>query len=108
MPGFTLRPATSADIETICAHRRAMFFDMGHCDDALLAAMAAALTNILNVYAEQAFRRHGLALQLVETALAWCGTNGIRTVILHTSEDGRPLYDRLGFRPTNEMRLVLE
>jgi len=25
-------------------------------------------------------------------------------VVLHASDDGRPLYDKLGFTPTNEMR----
>ncbi len=41
MTGFTIRPATPADVETICAHRRSMFFDMGHRDDALLDEMIA-------------------------------------------------------------------
>ena len=30
---------------------------------------------------------------------------GIRRIVLHASEDGRRLYQRLGFVPTNEMRL---
>jgi len=41
------------------------------------------------------------------TALSWCRDSGIRSVILHASSDGRPLYDSLGFTPTNEMRLNL-
>jgi GNAT superfamily N-acetyltransferase len=53
-------------------------------------------------------RRLGLARLLMETALEWCRNNGIRAVILHSSDDGRPLYQSLGFRPTNEMRLVLD
>jgi len=27
-------------------------------------------------------------------------------VVLHASQDGRALYERLGFSPTNEMRLT--
>ena len=34
--------------------------------------------------------------------------NGITVVILHASDDGRPLYEAVGFKPTNEMRLLLQ
>ena len=63
--------------------------------------------NILNVYTEPHARRLGLARRLMETALAWCRTKGIRAVILHSSEDGRRLYESLGFKSTNEMRLEI-
>jgi GNAT superfamily N-acetyltransferase len=61
--------------------------------------------NILNVYTEREFRRLGLARGLMETAVAWCRDNGIDTVILHASPEGRPLYESLGFSATNEMRI---
>ena len=64
--------------------------------------------NILNVYTSPEHRRQGLARQLMHTALAWCRGHGIRAVILHASEEGLPLYEELGFRRTNEMRIVLE
>lgn len=64
--------------------------------------------NILNVYTDAASRRRGLARRLMETALEWCRVHGIRAVILHASDDGRALYEKLGFQPTNEMRLLLE
>jgi GNAT superfamily N-acetyltransferase len=64
--------------------------------------------NILNVYTSPEHRRRGLARQLMQTALAWCRAHGIRAVILHASQEGAPLYEALGFRPTNEMRIVLE
>ncbi len=63
--------------------------------------------NILNVYTEREFRRHGLARRLTETAMEWCRANGVHTVILHASEEGRAIYQSLGFTPTNEMRVVL-
>jgi GNAT superfamily N-acetyltransferase len=68
----------------------------------------ARRANILNVYTSPEHRRQGLARRLMETSLEWCRAHGIRAVILHSSEEGRPLYQSLGFRPTNEMRLVLE
>jgi GNAT superfamily N-acetyltransferase len=63
--------------------------------------------NILNVYTHPGHRRRGLARRLMLTALDWCAANGIRTVILHASHEGRPLYESLDFRPTNEMRVTL-
>jgi len=64
--------------------------------------------NILNVYTNPDCRRQGLARRLMEVALDWCRVNGIRAVILHSSNEGRPLYEKLGFRPTNEMRRMIE
>jgi GNAT superfamily N-acetyltransferase len=62
---------------------------------------------IQNVYTEPEFRHRGLARQIMETIVAWCRTEGFHTVSLHASQDGRPLYESLGFRQTNEMRLSL-
>jgi GNAT superfamily N-acetyltransferase len=64
--------------------------------------------NILNVYTNPDSRRQGLARRLMDGALEWCRANRIRAVILHSSNDGRPLYEKLGFRPTNEMRIMID
>ena len=63
--------------------------------------------NILNVYTSDNFRRRGLARGLMEAALLWCRQNGVDTVILHASPDGKRLYESMGFTATNEMRLQL-
>jgi len=60
---------------------------------------------ILNVYVEPKVRRRGLARLVVETLIDWCRQNGFQSVALHASEYGRELYEKLGFRSTNEMRL---
>lgn len=62
---------------------------------------------ILNMYAEPHARRQGLAKQLLHVILDWCRAHGLATVSLHASPAGRPLYESLGFQPTNEMRLNL-
>lgn len=62
---------------------------------------------IYNVFTESAFRRQGLARQLMQIALDWCQKQGIRTVTLHASDEGRALYESLGFEQTNEMRVQL-
>ena len=43
----------------------------------------------------------------MQTVLEWCQVNGVRAVILHSSDDGRSLYQELGLKPTNEMRILL-
>ena len=63
--------------------------------------------NILNVYTEPEFRRRGLSRWLMRSVLDWCRPNSIDLVILHASPQGRALYESLGFRATNEMRITL-
>jgi GNAT superfamily N-acetyltransferase len=62
---------------------------------------------ILNMYTEPAARHRGVAKQLLQVMLEWCRNNGFRTVSLHASHAGRPLYESVGFQATNEMRLAL-
>ena len=61
---------------------------------------------ILNVYVEPSWRRRGVAEALMRALLGVLAVRGIRRVVLHASPDGRRLYERLGFRPTNEMQLI--
>jgi GNAT superfamily N-acetyltransferase len=63
---------------------------------------------ILNIYTEPQHRRCGFAKTIVETIVAWCRADGYVWVSLHASDAGRHLYETLGFKPTNEMRLVLK
>ena len=60
---------------------------------------------ILNIYVEPRERRRGFARLIMATLIDWCRCNGFQSVALHASEHGRRLYENLGFRSTNEMRL---
>jgi GNAT superfamily N-acetyltransferase len=60
---------------------------------------------ILNVYTELEFRRRGVARQVMQVILEWVKTHGLESVNLHASDEGRFLYESMGFKPTNEMRL---
>jgi len=63
---------------------------------------------ILNVYTEREFRKRGIARQVMLTILDWAKGRGLRAVNLHASDEGRHLYKKLGFEPTNEMRLKFD
>jgi GNAT superfamily N-acetyltransferase len=62
---------------------------------------------IINVYVDPEYRRRGIARQLIEEILGWCKAEGLARVNLHASEQGRHLYETLGFEPSNEMKLTL-
>lgn len=62
---------------------------------------------VMNVYTEAAFRKRGLARRLVGECVEYCRAAGIKIVMLHASDQGRPIYEQMGFKQTNEMRLTL-
>lgn len=62
---------------------------------------------ILNVYTEPEYRRRGIARKLMQIMIAWCQGKGFARVTLHASDDGRRLYESLGFEASNEMSLNL-
>ncbi len=59
---------------------------------------------IVNVFTEPEWRRRGLARRLMEHILAWSREQGIQSILLHASDEGRALYEQLGFIATSEMR----
>jgi GNAT superfamily N-acetyltransferase len=61
-----------------------------------------------NLFTEPEFRRQGLARQLMLLMIQWLREQDFGSVVLHASDEGRPLYESLGFRPTNEMRLKMQ
>jgi GNAT superfamily N-acetyltransferase len=63
---------------------------------------------LLNFYVDPEFRGRGLAYKLLTTAVEDARRRGIKVVSLHASKFGKPLYERNGFEPTNEMILRLD
>jgi ribosomal protein S18 acetylase RimI-like enzyme len=61
---------------------------------------------VLNVYVEPAWRRRGIADALMQALLDDLAARGLRRIVLHASDAGRRLYERLGFVVTNEMRFA--
>jgi ribosomal protein S18 acetylase RimI-like enzyme len=60
---------------------------------------------LLNFYVEPEFRGHGLAKTLLEESVAEARRRGCEVVTLHASKFGRPIYEKYGFKQTNEMML---
>ena len=60
-----------------------------------------------SVYTAPEYRRQGLARRIMQTMIDVCRELGLRTITLHASDAGRPLYESLGFKATSEMRLSL-
>lgn len=63
---------------------------------------------VMSVYTRPAFRHRGLATLIVNTILDTLRKEGINRVTLRASDEGRPLYEKLGFEPTTEMSLQLK
>ena|SRR5215471_15530426 len=60
---------------------------------------------IVNVFTEPEWRRRGLAKLLMKKIIAWSREQSLDDLVLHASDNGRALYEQLGFVPTGEMRL---
>jgi GNAT superfamily N-acetyltransferase len=71
--------------------------------------LSSRVAYLHSVYTEPGLRGRNLASRIVECALSYCKTNGIKRVILDASEAGRPIYERIGFSAsTNSMRILVE
>lgn len=62
---------------------------------------------ILNMYVEPEHRGQGLAKRLMEIVTDYSKSLGMRYLVLHASEAGRPIYAKLGWKATSEMSLSL-
>ena len=59
---------------------------------------------IINVFTEPEWRRKGIAELLLKRIIEWSHEQKLDRLVLHASQQGRSLYERLGFVSTNEMR----
>ena len=75
---------------------------------AFRVADARVVGYIWGVYVEPSSRGHGVGAALVRACLEHLSARGSGRVLLHAGERSRPLYERLGFEPTDELALALE
>ncbi len=59
---------------------------------------------VINVFTEQEWRRRGVGQALMREIITWAESERLDRLVLHASDEGRKLYERLGFLMTNEMR----
>lgn len=62
---------------------------------------------LLSMFTERDKRGIGAATAIVKAAMAWARKRKLPLMLLHASDAGRPIYERLGFKATNEMELML-
>jgi GNAT superfamily N-acetyltransferase len=58
---------------------------------------------IINVFTEPEWRRKGIATMLLKEIINWAKRANLDRLSLHASEEGRAIYERLGFFSSNEM-----
>jgi GNAT superfamily N-acetyltransferase len=61
---------------------------------------------IVNVFTEPQWRRRGIAGLLVKEIISWSRNEQIDRLLLHASDEGRSVYERLGFILGEEMCFV--
>ena len=55
------------------------------------------LAFVYNVYTEPSHRRRGLARLIMDAIHTWCRDEGITSMALNASRDGKPLYEAMGY-----------
>lgn len=63
---------------------------------------------LMAMYTEPRFRRLGVASAILQAAMEFLRESGVERMTLHSSDLGRPLYEKFGFEATTEMRLHLK
>ena len=73
-----------------------------------IRALKGRSAYVMNMYTLPAWRRRGIAGELLKRLVNHARTNGCRHISLHTMPGARGVYERVGFKATdNEMRLNL-
>ena len=65
------------------------------------------LAFVYNVYTEPPHRRRGLARLIMDTIHAWCRDQGITSMALNASRDGKPLYEAMGYAESSSPMMFL-
>jgi ribosomal protein S18 acetylase RimI-like enzyme len=60
-------------------------------------ALATTEGYVLNLYVSPGHRRRGIGQLLLDACLGHGRAHGFRRLVLHATEDGRPMYERAGF-----------
>jgi len=62
--------------------------------------------HLMNVYTEKDYRRRGIARQLVNMLIEDARAHGATEISLDATESGRPLYESVGFKASEECMVI--
>ena len=62
--------------------------------------------HLMNVYTEKDYRRRGIARQLVNMLIGDARAHGATEISLDATENGRPLYESMGFKASEECMVI--
>ena len=60
----------------------------------------------MNVYTKEEYRRQGIARKMVEILIDNAKRKGVTEISLDATESGRPLYESLGFKASDECMVM--
>ncbi len=58
---------------------------------------------LMNIYVRESFRKHGVAHQIISRLIEEAKNRDCGKIYLETTEDGRPVYQSLGFHDLPDM-----
>ena len=62
--------------------------------------------HLMNVYTEKDYRRRGIAKHLVNMLIGDARAHGATEISLDATESGRPLYESMGFKASEECMVI--
>lgn len=62
--------------------------------------------HLMNVYTEEQYRRRGIAKHLVNMLIGDARAHGATEISLDATESGRPLYESMGFKASEECMVI--
>lgn len=61
---------------------------------------------LMNIYVRESYREHGLAHKIVERLISEAKIRGCGKIYLETTQEGRPVYESLGFKDMPDMMKI--